>query len=123
MENLQNSLEIALGAVIAVLMAFFGSLTRLFHEHAHGIPITWIRVLALIPAAVIMGELGHALGEYLKVSYSFPPSTDHALAGVLGYLGPTIINEAFNTALQHVKDKLKGKPEGGAEGSAEDRKP
>lgn len=122
MDGLEKGIDIALSAVIAIWIAFLGALTRALHEHAHGIPLTWFRVLALIPAAIIMGELGHAIGDYLKVSYSFPPSTDHALAGVLGYLGPTVINEAFNLALQRAKDKLASKPKDGAEGSAEDRK-
>lgn len=105
MNPLETSWEIFLGTIFALVCSMLGTLARLAHEHSHGIAFTWPRVLLSIPAALIMGVIGHATGEYLFQAYGFPDSTGGALAGALGYLGPTVINDGFAALLSYWRNK------------------
>lgn len=102
-ESILHAIEIFIGAILAFFFAVIGTLARLLHEQAHGTPLTWSRMLYALPSALIMGVVGHAIGEYLVSSYQFPEATGGALGGVLGYLGPTVINEGFRVLLAKFK--------------------
>lgn len=109
MDEFWHNVNLFIGALFAIALAFFGGLTRLFHEHSHGVkPLTAFRVIASVPAAIIMGVLGHATGEYLYASQGFPAATGGALAGILGYLGPTVINEGAAAVTAYLKRKYGG---------------
>ena len=100
MNELVHAVELFLAAVFAILLAFVGALTRLFHEHAHGQRLTWARVALALPGAILMGVIGTAAGQYMHAEWGLPELTGGALGGALGYLGPTILNAIAQAALK-----------------------
>lgn len=102
-----HAVELIISTILALFLAVLGTLARLIHEQAHGTPLTWARVLYALPAAIIMGVIGHAIGEYLYFTYKFPEVTGGAVGGVLGYLGPTVINESFRVLRERFGGKAK----------------
>lgn len=121
MDKFLHDIDLAIAAVLGVWLAFLGALARLLHEHAHGGPFNWFRVAALIPASIIMGVLGHAVGQYLAAAHNFPEATPLALSGPFGYLGPTIINEVFQRGLETWKARITDRKANGKD-SSEDGK-
>lgn len=91
MNEIWHAFDLFIAAVFAIVLAFVGSLTRLFHEHAHGNQLTWQRVLFALPGAVLMGVIGTATGQYLHDAWGLPELTGGALGGALGYLGPSTL--------------------------------
>ncbi len=100
MDEFWHAVDLFLAAVFAIVLAFVGALTRLFHEHAHGSPLTWVRVGLALPGAILMGVIGTAAGQYLHAEWSMPEMTGGALGGALGYLGPTILSAIAQAALK-----------------------
>ena len=87
-------------SIFAIILAFVGNLTRLTHERAHGQPLTWLRVVLTLPSAILMGVVGTTLGIYLHNEFRLPEMTGGALGGLLGYLGPTVINQTTAALLE-----------------------
>lgn len=102
--------DLFLATLFSLLLAFLGGLAKLIHEHAHGDKLTGMKVLLMLPSAVILGVVGSAIGGYLHAQYQFPAETGGAVAGLLAYLGPTVISTAAAAALQ----KWGGKGNGGS---------
>lgn len=100
MNEIWHAVDLFIAAVFAIVLAFVGSLTRLFHEHAHGNQLTLQRVLFALPGAILMGVIGTATGQYLHEAWGLPELTGGALGGALGYLGPTILNAIATAAIR-----------------------
>ncbi len=109
--------SITWAAAFAVVMAFFGALTRLAHEHAQGVqPINWRRVITMFPSAILFGVVGSTGALWLVNSYAMPVEaivlTGGALGGTLAYLGPPFIETVARTALARLG---RGKPKDGTD--------
>lgn len=102
-----HAIELIVSTILALFLAVLGTVARLVHEQAHGTPLTWARVLYALPAAIVMGVIGHAIGEYLYFTYKFPEISGGAIGGILGYLGPTVINESFRVLKERFGQKAK----------------
>lgn len=101
MQQFWGAVDLFLAALFAILLAFMGALTRLFHEHVHERgELSWRRVAFALPGAVIMGVIGTASGQYLHAAWGMPEITGGALGGALGYLGPTILTVVANEAVK-----------------------
>lgn len=113
-----EKLSLFWAASFAVVMAFFGALTRLAHEHAQGVqPINWLRVLTMFPSAVLFGVVGATGALWLVNSYAMPVEaivlTGGALGGTLAYLGPPFIETVARAALERFG---RGKPKDDTDG-------
>lgn len=100
MNEIWHAFDLFIAAVFAIVLAFVGSLTRLFHEHAHGTQLSGQRILFALPGAILMGVIGTATGQYLHDAWGLPEITGGALGGALGYLGPTTLNAIATAALR-----------------------
>lgn len=101
MDQFLHAVDLFLAAVLAILLAFVGALTRLFHEHVHDRgELSWRRVAFSLPGAILMGVIGTAVGQYLHTQWGLPELTGGALGGALGYLGPTVLSVAANAAIK-----------------------
>lgn len=84
-------------AAFAIVLAFIGNLTRLAHEHAHGVrAFSWIQVVLTLPSAFLMGVVGASIAIY----FGLPEIIGGALAGALGYLGPTVLGTLANLLIE-----------------------
>lgn len=108
MNSAIDGLLLLLATIGSVLLAFLGAIARLAHESAHDKPLTWGRVFLALPAAVVLGVAGHALGEYLFSKYGLPALTGGALAGLLGYLGPVALDALGKLILARLGKEDKG---------------
>lgn len=109
MDQFWNSVELMLAATFAIVLAFMGALTRLFHEHVHERgELSWRRVAFALPGAVLMGVIGTAAGQYLHAEWGMPAITGGALGGALGYLGPTVLTIVANEVLKRWGQKKTG---------------
>ena len=102
MTTWEHLLQIAGGLLGAIILSTVGVFTRITHEHVQNIAtFSWNRVLFSLPSAILMGVIGGSLGSYLQTTYSFPESIAWALAGALGYLGPTFINTGAKATISY----------------------
>ena len=102
MTAFNQAMDLLFSTLFAFLIALAGGLVRLFHEQAHGEPFSWPRVMLVLVAAILLGVIGQALGEYLSLNYGLPALTGGALGGLLGYLGPTFLDTLAALALRKV---------------------
>lgn len=108
MDAFWHSVDLFLTSIFAVLLAFVGALTRLFHEHAHGSELSVGRVALAMPGAIVMGVIGTAIGQYLHDHWGLPELTGGALGGALGYLGPTILSTVATIVIKRWGQSDKG---------------
>lgn len=109
---MRSALDAFIASGFAIIMAIFGALTRLAHEHAQGVkPISWVRVLLMLPSAVMFGVSGAALAIWLGNYFSMPVETwvitGGAIGGPLAYIGPQYIELAASAALKRWGPKAK----------------
>lgn len=101
MQQFWNGIDLLLAAMFSIAIAFMGVLTRLVHEHVQeDRELSFRAVLFSLPAAVLMGVIGAAAGQYLHAQWALPELTGGALGGALGYLGPTILTKIAAQALK-----------------------
>lgn len=104
-----QAIDLFLAALFAIMLAFMGALTRLFHEHVHERgELSWRRVVFALPGAILMGVIGTAAGQYLHSAWGLPEITGGALGGALGYLGPTILTVVANEVVKRWGQKKTG---------------
>lgn len=99
MENFWASLDWLIGTTVSVLLALLGTFARIGHEHAHGIPVTWGRMLWLLPLGATFGIIGDTIGTLLHLWYAIP-NVGPALGGTLGLLGPVFFTQLAELALK-----------------------
>lgn len=78
-----------IGTFILAIWAFLGSAMRGVSDFRD--PVTGkfsvVRIFATLAAALVMGEIGGALGS----NWGWNPTAVHALCGGLGYFGPAVV--------------------------------
>lgn len=114
---MRSAFDAFIASGFAIIMAIFGALTRLAHEHAQGVkPISWVRVLLMLPSAVMFGVIGAALSFWLVSYFRMPVETQvitgGAIGGAFAYLGPQFIELAARLALDRWGRKAKEPSDG-----------